>query len=81
MYSNLSNLIKSKTVTTNTFFVSSGIPIPKPIVSCFTDYNGIGLVAFPTNRGGNFWSIDVRHLSDWALNTTSVTITVTYLDI
>lgn len=81
LYSNLSNLIKSKTVTTNTFFVSSGIPIEKTIVSCFTDYNGIGLVAFPTNRGGVFWSIDVRHLSDWALNTTSVTITVTYLDI
>ena len=78
---NLSNLIKSKTVTTNTFSVVSGIPLSKPIVSCSCDYNNIGLVAFPTNRGGYYWAIDIRKANDWSLNDISTTVTVTYLDI
>lgn len=77
----LSNLIKSKTVTTNTFSVPSDIPLSKPIVSCQCDYTGIGLMAFPTNRGGTTWSVDVRKVNDWSLNDISTTITVTYLDI
>lgn len=76
-------MIKSKTVTTNTFTVVSGIPLSKPIVSCLCTYteNGIALVAFPTNRGGESWSVDVRKASDLSLNDISTTITVTYLDI
>lgn len=77
----LSNLIKSNTVTTNTFAVSSGIPLSKPIVSCKCTYTNIALVAFPTNRGGEFWSVDVRNANDLSLNDISTTITVTYLDI
>ena len=77
----LSNLIKNKTITTNTFSVGSGIPLSKPIVSCSCDYNTVALVAFPTNRGGEFWSVDVRKANDLSLNDISTTITVTYLDI
>ena len=77
----LSNLIKNKTITTNTFAVVSGIPLSKPIVSCSCDYNNTSLVAFPTNRGGANWAVDVRKANDLSLNDISTTITVTYLDI
>lgn len=79
----LSNLIKSKTVTTNTFAVASSIPLSKPIVSCFCPYtkNGIALMAFPTDRGGEFWSVDIRKANDLSLNDISTTVIVTYLDI
>ena len=77
----LSNLIKSKTVTTNTFAVPSDIPLSKPIVSCQCDYTTVGLVAFPTNRGGATWSVDVREANDLSLNDISTTVIVTYLDI
>ena len=79
--SKLSNLIKNKTITTNTFAVVSGIPLSKPIVSCLCTYTNIALMAFPTNRGGKFWSVDVRKANDLSLNDISTTITVTYLDI
>ena len=77
----LSNLIKNKTITTNTFAVVSDIPLSKPIVSCLCTYTNIALVAFPTNRGSEFWSVDVRKANDLSLNDISTTITVTYLDI
>ena len=77
----LSNLIKNKTITTNTFAVVSGIPLSKPIVSCLCNYTNIALVAFPTDRGGQSWSVDVRKANDLSLNDISTTITVTYLDI
>ena len=77
----LSNLIKNKTITTNTFAVGSGIPLSKPIVSCQCDYSTVGLVAYPTNRGGTAWSVDVRKANDLSLNDISTTITVMYLDI
>ena len=78
---NLSNLIKNKTITTDTSAVTSDIPLSKPIVSCKCDYNSVPLVAFPTNRGGANWAVDVKKADNMSLNDISTTITVTYLDI